>query len=252
MRNFIRKALLGIAAAALVALLLLGGTYYGSQSTPDFYEQALSVPSETLEQGSDEMVAKTTALISLAKRKGRWEAVFTEQEINGWLGVDLPRKHHDFLPPDFEEPRLVIRPDGARLACRWTYRGLTTVVSVDLEVYLAQPDELAVRIHAARAGAVPLPLTQILEHLGEKAKQAEARVRWARDEGDPVALIGIPPVEDGKLLRRIERIELREGELYLSGVTETDRGDKKSSALHASQSPVQVGRRLLEKVKAQR
>ncbi|MFZ4731657.1 MAG: hypothetical protein ACOYK7_03860, partial [Pirellulales bacterium] len=39
------------------------------------------------------LISKVSALHSAASRPGRWEGVFTEDEVNAWLATDLPRNH---------------------------------------------------------------------------------------------------------------------------------------------------------------
>ena len=47
---------------------------------------------------------------------------------------------------------LVIEPDGVTLGCRAAQAGVSTVVSLKVDVYLAEENKIAVRIRKARAG----------------------------------------------------------------------------------------------------
>ncbi len=65
-----------------------------------------------------------------------------------------------------------------------------------------------------------MPLEGILNEIDLAATQLPVGVRWVKVEGDPVALITIPPPEgEEDTLIWIDEIELRQGEIYLAGRT---------------------------------
>jgi hypothetical protein len=165
------------------------------------------------------MLQRAAALRSDIEKEGRWHAIFTAEQINGWLAVDLPENFPDALPESFRDPRVEIRPDRMTLACRLKQSGTTTVVTLTVEPYLPEPNLLALRIRNARAGLLPMPLTSVLDAISEAAGQIGFPLDWQRADGDPVALISTaPPDQDGKLVR-IETIQLGDGEIYLAGTT---------------------------------
>ena len=49
----------------------------------------LKIEPEVLERGSRELESRATALYSDAKQIGRWQALFTSEQINGWLATQL-------------------------------------------------------------------------------------------------------------------------------------------------------------------
>ena len=72
----------------------------------------------------------------------------------------------------------------------------------------------------AKAGLVPLPLKRSTDVAEKAAEKTNISLKWQQNSGDPVALIQIPEqVEDveGRLI--VENIEVRDGEVYLSGRT---------------------------------
>ncbi len=224
------KALKILGLTALVGLVLaiagIAWMYSASQAVPDFYEEALvSVPAVEQEQASDEMVEQATALVNEVRRTGDWEALFTDEQINGWLAVDLVKNHPGLLPKEASDPRVVITPDGAKLACRWDNGQFETVFSLDGDIYLAEPNVVALRIRGARAGALPLPLDSILEAIRKAAADADLPLSETQTDGDPVVMITIPPPAGAERASiSVENLELREGAIYLAGRTETEDG----------------------------
>jgi hypothetical protein len=220
----VRRSLRTICLACGGLLLLAGGmgvaVYHASQQVPDFYEQALAADVVRQEVASRQMLQQATSLVSETQKPGVWQAEFSDEQINGWLAVDLEQKHPDALPQQVSDPRVAIRPDGARIGWRWNTEGLSTVFWLDMDVYLAQPNVLALVIRGAQAGTVPLPLSRVLDEVTRVASSLELQVSWVESDGHPTALLKIPPPEeeDDKAVI-VEDVELRDGSIYLSGKT---------------------------------
>jgi len=211
---FICCGLLPVLGAGLFAL------YLAWRQVPDFYLQAIDVDPVRQQRASDQMLQRATALYSDVEKGGRWEALFTAEQINGWLAVDLVENHPRALPRSLRDPRVAIDPQRMTLACRMRRGKTDSVVTLTVEPYLPEPNVLAVRICRARAGLLPLPLDGILDSIRETAGRADVHLRWQQADGDPVALISIPPThgKEGKPVR-IETLRLGKGEIYLAGTT---------------------------------
>jgi hypothetical protein len=215
-----RLVTVGFVALGLVLLVGLGllAVYWGSQHVPAFYRQALAGDPKAAEEASGRMIEQAAALASHVEKGGRWEAVFTAEEINGWLAVDMERNYPDLLPPSLSDPRVDIQPEGVWIACRLDRGNMTSVVSLGADLYLARPNVVALRIRQARAGVLPLPLDTVLDKISEQADELDLQIAWLQTEGDPVVEITLPPPrsEDDKAIQ-IEAIRLGQGKIYLSG-----------------------------------
>ena len=221
-----RKWLAILTIVLCVVLLLVGGGMFtlhrASQHVPEFYGLAIQADPVGQKGASDKMLRKAAALVSDLGNEAEWKSLFTEDEINGWLAVDLVQNHPDALPSSMADPRVSIEPDRLTLACRYDWGDWKCVLSVVLDVYLADSNVMALRIRTARAGAVPLPLGEVLNRITTAAEKMDIELRWQQADGDPVALVSIrPPRDDDKRVVRIESIKLGEGEIYLAGSSES-------------------------------
>ena len=168
-----RLVTVALVVLGLVLVVSLGLTtvYWGSQQVPEFYEQALAEDPQAAEQASGEMLEQAAALASDIEQGGRWEAVFTAEQINGWLAVDMERNYPDLLPSSLSDPRVAIEPDTFWIACRIDRGKLKGVVSMAADAYLARTNVVALRIRHARAGILPLPLDDVDGHGGEDDRE---------------------------------------------------------------------------------
>ncbi len=216
----LRVAAVIAGSLTVAAALLLGWLWFAARHVPSFYQQALHVPPPQLQEESDRLLENAAALASNVHREGRWQALFTADEINGWLAVDLPKNFPELQPQGIAEPRVAIQPKCVSLACRYQDGPVEAVLSLDGEVYMQEPNVLSVRIHKARAGSLPLPLAKVLELISQAAAEANLPLNWLQAGGDPVAVIHLhPPHDEQENAYQLETIELREGELYVAGTT---------------------------------
>ena len=223
MRKYARLTiviLLGLAGAAAISLLSL---YRASRHVPVFYERALAVQPEIQKAAGQKFEQQALSLHNQVRQSGRWEARFTQDEINGWLAADLPVKFPQALPKGASDPRMALGADQVQLAVRYERGATKAVVSLAGRVQLtAEPNELAVRVDGVRAGALPLPLSEFRDEIAERAAKAGVPIRWTEAEGVPVALVRLPlePREFGGRRLVVEELRVTDGELFVAGRTE--------------------------------
>ena len=224
----------------IVACLLLAA-YQATQHVPTFYAEALALDATREADASHELGTRVTTLYNDARRSGDWQALFTSEQINGWLAVDLVQNHGQMIPDGVHEPRVKISPEMITLGLRYEEDNLSTVFSLGVEAYLHEPNLVALRIRKVRAGALPLPLTKVLDEISKAARQLEVPLRWSQVDGDPVALLSIEPGRDkDDNLLWLDRLELHEGEIYVAGRTVP--GDPSDKSEVARQSDEQTKR----------
>jgi uncharacterized protein YpmS len=219
-RRFVIILLVVVLLALLVFGLLLVWAYHSTQQAPEFYRQAIQIEPAAAAERSDRMLQRTTALASEVKEKPQWHAIFTAEEINGWLAVDLVKNHSGSLPPDFHDPRVSIVPGELTIACQMQRGGFKTVLSLTIDLYLSSPDEIAIEIKKARAGRLPLPLKDVLDRISTAARGSTIPIRWAQKDGNPVAIVALAGLEEKNRRIHVQQLTLGQGEIYVAGSTE--------------------------------
>lgn len=224
MRKLVRVALVLVVLLTAGVAILLTAAYRATQQVPDFYQHALARQPQEQKAAADQLERQVLELHNEARRPGRWEARFSQEQINGWLAADLPTKFPGALPDGVSDPRVAIDPNHMQLAVRYDQGDVSTVLSMAGDAYLTdRPNEVAVHIDHVRAGAVPVPLAQFLDQIAERFLDAGLPLRWIEQEGDPVALVTLPLDREefkGKQLQ-VERLEICDGEIVVSGRTDT-------------------------------
>jgi hypothetical protein len=218
MAHRLRFAAIALAATMAMVVPLLSGAYLATQRVQPFYAAAVRLEPQVLERGSREMESRATALYSDAQRTGQWQATFTADQINGWL---MRQQADGQLPNGFAEPRMAFSDDCISLGFRSRRAGVETVVSAEATVQLTEAGEVAVRLMAVRAGALPLPATQMASELATACQELRLPVRWTHVNGEPVALVDVSSngVSHGRRVQ-LDAIKLGDGELYVTGHTE--------------------------------
>ncbi len=220
MRKRTRVILAVVIGLILFVLLGLFALYQATQHVPEEYRSALRADPIAQRKGSDELLRQAGALAGDLNKEGRWGVLFTADQINGWLAVDMVENHPNLLSEDFSDPRVVIFADRVTLFGRLHRDGKQSVVSLTVTPYLAEENEVAVRIRDARAGLVPLPLGEVLDAIKVFAGNSGFPVHWAQTDGDPVALIKAPLVsDDERKTITIDTLRLGDGEIFVGGTT---------------------------------
>ncbi len=213
-----------VAKVLFVALVVLAaataGFYRASQQVPDFYVRALDATPRQQEAAGYQLEQEVLDLHSDLQQLESWEAIFSEEEVNGWLAVDLPRKFPEFVPPEIEDPRVHLDDGELKLACRYRRGGIATVLHITLLLQMAdEPNTLAIRLSKARAGALPLPLKSFLDQVSGVARQLSLPLRWTQVSADPVALLTLPSEFKSFEDRVVEFtvVEVLDGRIRLAG-----------------------------------
>lgn len=218
---------------AFLLLVALGGaawTYRAARTVPEFYQQTLVLQPQVAEQAGNEFTEQTFELANRVRDFGKWSALFTDEQVNGWLATEMPQKHPELVPEGFADPRVRFGKDGLQFGVQYTAAGVKTIVWLDVEVSMTEQREAALRFRRVQAGDLPLPLGHVLEALTQVAEDLNAPLRWTTVDGDPTAMIGLTPSDDGRMRFELEQVKVSDGRLFVSGRTFRPTAAKPSAA----------------------
>jgi hypothetical protein len=151
-----------------------------------------------------------------------WGHCFTDGEINSYLADDFVQSRLDkqLLPEGISQPRIVIEPDKVRVAFRYGSGLWSTVVSIDVRLWLVkgEPNVVALKLVGFHAGALPISAQSLLESISKTCQDNGIAVDWYRDDGFPVALLRFQAEQSHPTLE-LELIKLEQGAIHIQGHT---------------------------------
>jgi hypothetical protein len=204
--------LLTAAVAAVLAALVL--------REPGFYRRAALPPGPEREQHSREFFGTFIAFLEDLKERREWHRTFTQDQINSFLDEDFVRSNFNkqVLPENVSDPRVVITEGGARLGFRYHVGRWSTVISIDMGVWLAdgEPNVVALELRGLRAGSLPVSAQSLLERLTEAADRNNIKVCWYRHNGNPVAVLRFQSDQPRPTVL-LQHLDLLPGQVVISG-----------------------------------
>jgi hypothetical protein len=227
MRKSKRPVLFAAAILGILILLPLA-VWVGLTRQPDFYARQVAIPVEVRKHDAQKFVAHGMRLRNAIMNEPRWEAAFSDQEVNSWLAEDLVTHFADQIPQGVHEPRVVFEPNRATFAFQLDQGPVRSVVWVVVSARMAEQNVLALTIEKIRAGVMPIPAEKLLEPIAAHARARGLEIRWEQDGDLPVALIRYDPNAKRSDVV-LEKLEILDGQIRLSG--RSDRSAGQAAAL---------------------
>jgi hypothetical protein len=212
-----------IVACVAVLVAAPGAVWLSLTHQPRFYRAIVQVPPERQEEEAKRFVAQSLQLRNDICNEPNWQAVFTDQQVNAWLAKDLVTHFADQLPPEVHEPRVVFEPDRVTLAFQLDQGSVKSVIWVVARPNVPKGNVLELTLEKIRAGALPVPADKILDRIVEHVRDRGLEVEWKRVDHLPVVTLRYTPDDDREDVR-LERVEIRDGQIQLAGRSDRARG----------------------------
>jgi hypothetical protein len=210
---------------------------------PAFYRAVDGLSAEECTTESRQFLRQSTAVFNQIENEPAWSGVFRERQVNAWLAWDFARKHAELLPHGVSQPRVKLDDGRITLGFHLQNGPVTTVVSARGRVWLPEPNYVAVELETVRAGALPIPARALVQTVSAVVQSAGLEVDWRQHAGKPVALVRL--TRSGKEAAiRVDRIELRDGMLYLAGRSAVGASQRAATPSPAGPSEVSSNRQL--------
>jgi hypothetical protein len=216
-----KSVLLGLGIVVLVGgiagilLLLL-------RHEPEIYRKTALPIGPQRKKRSEECVAEFCHVYNyISSGEREWTAEFTQDQINSYFEEDFIRSGlaERNMREGIREPRVVIEPERLRLAFRYGMDPWSTVISIDLGMWLTkkEPNVVALEVRGLHAGALPITAQSILERITDAGRGHDVEVSWYRlPNGNPVALLRFQADQKNPTIQ-LSRLQLFEGRLVVGG-----------------------------------
>lgn len=213
-----KSVLFGIGAFLLVAGVI-SGLVLLARREPTFYQVMVLPEGKERKEQSSACMTEFVRLLNDIVNEQAWDCRLTSDQINSYFEEDFIRSGIRVLPDSIREPRVAIEPEKIRLAFRYGREPWSTVVSIDIGLWLApkEPNVIALELQGMHAGALPINAQSLLENIYEAARQYDIDPSpWYRHKGNPVTLLRFQAARPTPTIR-FQRLELHDGYMVISG-----------------------------------
>jgi hypothetical protein len=208
--------LLLFGGSALVLILLLRHEFA-------WYTRAAVPPGPHRAKCSDTFLYEFSELMGEHPDEFKWYAQFTDEQINSFFEEGLVQSglYKRLLPDGVRQPRVAIEPGRLRFAFRYGRGALSTVISIDLGIWLAAREQNAVviEVEKIRAGALPFAAQSVLQDLTAVVRQNNnnVEVMWYRnpDTGNPCAVVRFVAADPERPTVLLDAVQLEQGKMTI-------------------------------------
>ena len=240
MKRIYRSIAYSLLAVFLVLLLTLYALYLSAQRLPRFYRDNLEVAVDIQEMRNKEMLRKVRRLNNdIQKTDAPWEGSFSNDELNGYLAVEVGKETSNLFPKEVRQPRLTVRSRRLDFACRIEEGAVTGVLHLAIDATMMEPNRLTLRLKHAALGRLPISKGYPAKLLLDALQKRGHAVTEGTQDGDPTFTISLDLSYGKDKAIHLESLELLEGGLRISGTTtkRTKSGNEPSNSGPSNSEP---------------
>ncbi|AMV28491.1 hypothetical protein VT84_29065 [Gemmata sp. SH-PL17] len=216
-----RPMFLALAILAAFAGLASGALVVAVKRDPAFYATAAKKTADwDSHERSTKFLTRVLDLQNDIRAKAEWGDTFTTEELNCFFTENMGAKDglSELLPKGFHSPRIAIEGDHLKLGLRYGEGFWSSVVWMDLKVWLVadQVNVAAVEVCALQAGGLPFGSQSILDKIGDVARESSIDVTWYRNKSNPVGLFRFFSKQP-RPTSQVLTLDVKDGKLIVAG-----------------------------------
>jgi hypothetical protein len=216
----------------LAVLILLGGATacMGTlgvllKRQPEFYAEAPCPDEWDTRERSALLLTRVQDLKNEIRSRQEWGDTFTAEDLNCFFVENMGRRDGlcSMLPDGLHSPRVAITGDRLKLGFRYGEGFWSTVVWIELRVWLVanEVNVVAVEVCDLRTGSLPLGSQSILDSISEAARESNVEVTWYRRGSNPVGLFRFY-ADQPQPTSQILALEVKDGTIAVAGRSSVD------------------------------
>ena len=220
MRRAHRLIAYSLLAVFLLLLLVLYALYLSAQRPPKFYRDSLHVAVDVQETRNKEMLRKARQLNNdIQKTDTPWEGSFSNEELNGYLAVEVGKESSNLFPKEVKQPRLTVQDRRLDFACRIEDGAVTGIFHLAIDATIIEPNKLMLRLKHVALGRLPISKERPRQLLLDALQKKGYTVAEGTVDGDPTFTIRLDLTYGKGKAVSLEGIELLDGGIRISGTT---------------------------------
>jgi hypothetical protein len=222
-----RSVLLTVALLAGTAGAVVAGVLCVVKRVPDFYAKTPCPDEWDTRDKAAKLVTRVQDLKNDIRSKSEWGDTFTAEDLNCFFAENMGRKSGlcALLPDKLHSPRVSIEGDRLRVGFRYGDGFWSTVVWIELRVWLVanETNLVAVEVCDLRAGGLPIGSQSVLDSIADAVRDSNVEVTWYRHNGNPVGLFRFY-ADQPRPSSQILTLEVKDGAITIAGRSLADHG----------------------------
>ncbi len=213
--GWIVRGLLTVLALGLLALVVIR---WKIATPPSFYVGRLTDSDLLVPNPEDDLESKILDFRNRARKPGTWQGTFTEDSINRWFTIDLPKKFSSSLPTNINNPRIALGEGRCQIGVTVSTFIATGVVWLDGRIEKSkEPNSFAVHIDDLRFGTLPIPIAYVEKQISAVLSAQKISCSWIDDQKGRVLILNFPPVLSSteKTFSQVDEIVFSEGQFKM-------------------------------------
>jgi hypothetical protein len=217
-RSFLLTLTCAVLGLSVLAILIAGLLRYQYR----WYKQAALPAGQERQKQVEGFLSELSDMWNKSDHDREWVVHFTDLQINSFLedGLRQSGVETHLLPEGISKPRVVFDTERIHVAFRYGSGLLSTVIAIDLRVWLAAQEQnvVVLELEGFHAGALPISARSLLEQVSEVGRNNGIGVNWYRDQktGHPVAVLRFQ--EDEQHAKWVlEALQVESGAIRIQG-----------------------------------
>lgn len=215
-----RKLFLAILILLTAVGLVFSGLVYAVKCEPAFYTSANAPRDFDTHERSARLLTRVIELQNSVRASEEWGDTISAEDLNAFFIENLGPKGRlaESLPKDFHSPRVAINGDRFFLGVRYREGFWSTVVWLELKVWLVaeQTNVAAVEVCSLKAGMLPFNSQSILDKIADIARESSIDVTWYRNGSNPVGLFRFF-AKQPRATSQVMTLEVNDGKIMIAG-----------------------------------
>ena len=220
-----RTVLLTIALLLAIFGLVGGGLLFAAKREPEFYARTPCPADWDTREKSAKLLTRVQEFKNEIRSKHEWGDTFTADDLNCFFVENMSSKGGlgSMLPGRLHSPRVAIDGDRLKLGFKYGHGFWSSVVWVELRVWLVanKSNLVAVEVCDLRAGRLPIGAQSILDWISETARDSNIEVTWYRHRSNPVGLFRFY-ADQPQPSSQIMTFDVKDGKIVVVGKSLTD------------------------------
>ena len=220
-----RTVLLTIALLLAIFGLVGGGLLFAAKREPEFYTRTPCPADWDTHEKSAKLLTRVQEFKNEIRSKHEWGDTFTADDLNCFFVENMSSKGGlgSMLPGRLHSPRVAIDGDRLKLGFKYGHGFWSSVVWVELRVWLVanKSNLVAVEVCDLRAGRLPVGAQSILDWISETARDSNIEVTWYRHRSNPVGLFRFY-ADQPQPSSQIMTFDVKDGKIVVVGKSLTD------------------------------